>query len=823
MLGGAAGPALEEPARRSLSARYCDLLFRRRHVVVAAAIGAALVAGAVASRLELRTNIAELLPSEDPAVKELHRTARRIGGTVVLELAIESPDRDANVRFADAVSARLRQLPPKLVQSVIGGVRDERAFFASHKWLYADLPTLESLRAALEARVARAKNPMIVDLDDGETPEEILRRLEKKKSALETFPTGYFEGEGGKLVVVVVRPPGGYFGEHVGEALRDATQAILRDLHPERFHPAMKVGLTGDVMTELEERDAVENDLVWATSLCVLLVCLVVALFFGRLRAVFFVAIPALLGVTVAFAFAEIAFGYLNASTAFMGSIIVGNGINFAIVQLARYEEERRAGASPREAAETSLRRTIHATAVAALGAAASYGSLMLTRFRGFSQFGMIGAVGMLAAWAATVTVLPALCVTFDRRGARTRRIPTMGGASPAAALGRFVARSPRPLLAISAVLSVAAALPLGRYLRDPFEYNLHTWRNRRSLTAGAGALTPRVDEVFGETLTPSVILDDGGTHGAAIQQAIEARDLAHPPPRLVTAVRTIDDFLPGTPPLQRRKLEVLAQLRHRLDDPALRLLDDDERKKLAELRPPDDLRPLAVADLPRNLRQPFTEADGSLGHVVLVYDDERTTQWDGHNLIRLADLIGEVPLADGTTARSSSRAVVFASMLRSIGRDAPIATGLSLLAVAALVFALDRGRGGGALVVGTLCLGVLWMLGAVAWAGVKANFLNFIALPITFGIGVDYGINIYRRYRLEGRGGVARAVGATGPAVALCSLTTIIGYGALLVADNQALRSFGEMAILGEVSCLSAAVAVMPAFLSWAERRAER
>src|SRR5437764_14489383 len=107
-------------------------------------------------------------------------------------------------------------------------------------------------------------------------------------------------------------------------------------------------------------------------------------------------------------------------------------------------------------------------------------------------------------------------------------------------------------------------------------------------------------------------------------------------------------------------------------------------------------------------------------------------------------------------------------------------------------------------------------MLGTAAWVGVRTHFLNFIALPITFGIGVDYGINIYLRYRLEGRGRIGYAVRATGGAVALCSLTTIIGYAALLVADNQALQSFGAMAILGELACLSAALIGMPAFLVW-------
>jgi len=188
---------------------------------------------------------------------------------------------------------------------------------------------------------------------------------------------------------------------------------------------------------------------------------------------------------------------------------------------------------------------------------------------------------------------------------------------------------------------------------------------------------------------------------------------------------------------------------------------------------------------------------------------------------VRIADLIGEIPLDDGTVVRSSGHAVIFAAMIRSIVHDAPLATGASILAVSLLVIALARSRVGAALVIGTLIAGVLWMLGTAAWVGVRTNFLNFIALPITFGIGVDYGINIYLRYRLEGRGRVGRAVRATGGAVALCSLTTVIGYAALLVADNQALRSFGEMAILGEVACLSAAIVGMPAFLVWRERRA--
>jgi uncharacterized membrane protein YdfJ with MMPL/SSD domain len=102
----------------------------------------------------------------------------------------------------------------------------------------------------------------------------------------------------------------------------------------------------------------------------------------------------------------------------------------------------------------------------------------------------------------------------------------------------------------------------------------------------------------------------------------------------------------------------------------------------------------------------------------------------------------------------------------------------------------------------------------------VKINFANFIAFPITFGIGVDYSVNVMSRYVQDGRRDVARTIRATGSAVALCSLTTIIGYSSLLVAENRALFLFGVVAVLGEVACLTAALTLLPALLVLMERR---
>ena len=61
--------------------------------------------------------------------------------------------------------------------------------------------------------------------------------------------------------------------------------------------------------------------------------------------------------------------------------------------------------------------------------------------------------------------------------------------------------------------------------------------------------------------------------------------------------------------------------------------------------------------------------------------------------------------------------------------------------------------------------------------------------------------------------------ISAGGP-VALCSWSAIVGYGSLLAARNGALRGLGGVATLGEITCLLAAVVLIPAALLLASRR---
>ncbi|HXN40152.1 MAG TPA: MMPL family transporter, partial [Myxococcaceae bacterium] len=103
-------------------------------------------------------------------------------------------------------------------------------------------------------------------------------------------------------------------------------------------------------------------------------------------------------------------------------------------------------------------------------------------------------------------------------------------------------------------------------------------------------------------------------------------------------------------------------------------------------------------------------------------------------------------------------------------------------------------------------------LMGGLAVAiGLKINFFNFIVFPITFGVAVDYGANVVARIRERG-GNVLLSLVEVGPAVALCSWTSIIGYSSLLHATNRALKSFGWYAVIGELTSILSALLLLPA-----------
>ena len=111
----------------------------------------------------------------------------------------------------------------------------------------------------------------------------------------------------------------------------------------------MEVEPAGPIITSIRNRAGAgaRPERWWAACAC-LLIPLSIGLYFRRLRAVLFVSAPGVLATVLAYAVAYLAFGYLTTATSFLVAFVMGNGTNYAIVLLSRYEELSPAGTAGR-------------------------------------------------------------------------------------------------------------------------------------------------------------------------------------------------------------------------------------------------------------------------------------------------------------------------------------------------------------------------------------------------------------------------------------------------------------------------------------------
>jgi predicted RND superfamily exporter protein len=170
--------------------------------------------------------------------------------------------------------------------------------------------------------------------------------------------------------------------------------------------------------------------------------------------------------------------------------------------------------------------------------------------------------------------------------------------------------------------------------------------------------------------------------------------------------------------------------------------------------------------------------------------------------------------LPDGETVTTSGSSVIFADILDAIEADGPKVTAVAAIGlIIMVVLVVGRNRRAVAVLIATIA-GSLLMVAICALLQLKVNFLDFVALPITLGLGIDYAINVAHRQDEAVLPDPIMTLRTSGSAVFVCSLTTMIGYGSLLVSDNLAIRGFGTASLIGEVACVMTALVLVPALL---------
>lgn len=233
------------------------------------------------------------------------------------------------------------------------------------------------------------------------------------------------------------------------------------------------------------------------------------------------------------------------------------------------------------------------------------------------------------------------------------------------------------------------------------------------------------------------------------------------------------------------------------------RALFDDLRQTFRALRTQDNSSPLTEAGLPPNLRSRFIGKGGL--HLLQVYPKEDVWQRkEQEQFVREVRTVA--PEATGTPVQLYE----YTTLLKDSYIEAAY---YSLAAIVVLVFIHFRRVTPVILSLIPVGIGALWTCGLMALMDVPFNPANIMTLPLVIGIGVTNGIHILNRFAEERNPSILAR--STGKAVIVSALTTIAGFGSLIIAKHQGIQSLGIVMSLGVAMCMLVAVTFLPALLT--------
>jgi hypothetical protein len=124
---------------------------------------------------------------------------------------------------------------------------------------------------------------------------------------------------------------------------------------------------------------------------------------------------------------------------------------------------------------------------------------------------------------------------------------------------------------------------------------------------------------------------------------------------------------------------------------------------------------------------------------------------------------------------------------------------------------------------VAPLALGVAMTLGLMGLFNVPLNPANMIAFPLILGVGVDNGVHVLHDWLLRRTDGCTTISYAIGRGVLVKAMTTMIGFGTLMISTERGLAGLGLILTLGVCCSMLSALILLPAALRLFARQPAR
>ena len=661
---------------------------------------------------------------------------------------------------------------------------------------------------------------------------------------------GYMVSKNGELLFVLIVPNDdetsftGY-----KDAVEQARQVIAET---RKDFPGVTVGLTGEDVISSDEMVTTQSDVETASKIALAGVALLFIIAYQGVVKPLLAVFCLLLGLSWTMGFTALTIGHLNILSVVFTTILIGLGIDFGIHILERFKEERQQGNEILPALQKTLQGTGKGNFAGAITTAIAFGAMVLTDFIGIVELGWIAGWGILFCMVAMLLVLPAL-ITVEEKWRKPSYTQTKSTTATQRGWVDKLFDHYYLIIGVCTVLVLIASLSL-KDLR--FDYNL---LNLQAKGTEAVQYEMKILESAGRSAWSAAILADSFKEIQEKERQLKAlptvarvesisavipdnqeenaqiirenlapllRDLEVEPEDVDFSWKALNKTLKGIQfklqgregddldPVQmagnrvRNFREQSQKMEPDLAEERLQnfsqLLFADYRNLMEELKANADVKLVKLEEIPETLRKRYISQKGKyVAHIfpsVDVWDlDERKKYLD--------DLRSVDPNVTGTAIHmfESTRLMT----------EGYVNGGLyAMTAIIIYVFFLFRNLRTVFFVLLPVLVGSIWTIGIMELIGLKLNMANLVILPLILGIGVVNGIHITHRYREEEDKHASILGKSTGQAVLLSSLTTMIGFGSMMVANHYGVFSLGMVLTLGVFNCLIASVTFLPALL---------
>ncbi|MBZ4396169.1 MMPL family transporter [Myxococcus faecalis] len=853
---------------------FARLLVRRPGTVLAVLLTLLAVSTWATLQLRINSNQLDLISQDLQEVKDVKQVIDMVGGSGFLMLALRSTDEAAMKRTADDIAGML-QADKEHVRTVSYKLPVE--FIQQNMVLFVKTEDLvegkRRIMAFLEDKLRRS-NPFYIDMGATKPVELNLQDLVDKYSSVgkKSIRDDYNISADKKMVLILIKPMWdtteiGKTKDYLDKLNKDLAAYSAQDGKPKLVEDyklmgdakTIAYGYTGSYKTTVDDSFAIEESLEPVTIIALVTIFLITIVFFRKLAPTFIVVSGTVIGTLYTLGFTYATIGELNMITSILGGILMGFGIDYGIHFTFRTRLELGAGKPYDEAIVDAFVNAGRPAAVAAVVTGGSFFVLMVSEFRGFSQFGFLAGCGTLILGLTLFVWSAALLALFGRiNPAWPKKLIGEMKPPPTNSSSGQELRIPRPglVLGVSTALVAlicAAAVPWAG-TGEPPEGNLGFFErvkhgvgfnyNTRALIPDGMSSVLLQDEInarFNISSDPMAIYTKDLDEAEGIYRELTDHPEKYPSIDQVVSVFT---FVPpeATAKANEKVLQEWKQDMANLEARGFSIaaLPPEMQENAAFFMKVLDAKPFDVHGVPANYKSQFQNLPSAQpenrGWLTFIYSS--VDLFDGQKMMQFADETRAIPATyypgrfdkddfdpKTQTAQKEFRAAgatqLYAKLARIVLWDGKVTVVLTALWILAMHFLDFRNAKLALASVIPLGVGVAMMLGIMSLVGLRLNFMNIIILPILLGFGVSHGLYLLHRF-LEGTSPLV-ALRSVGAAVASSTLTAVAGFAALLAAAHNGLRSMGMVACIGLITTLVVSFTVLAAVMQLMHDRRKR